>query len=84
MKLQLVERYLNENIPNFLKESLASHYRDVLTFSEAVPSLYIKYLAYHAIAYFQYFVLSLYIALVFGLHFLEDHQILRVFQNHYI
>ncbi len=23
MKLQLVERYLNENIPNFLKESLA-------------------------------------------------------------
>ncbi len=54
MKLQLVERYLNENIPNFLKRSLAAHYKDVLTFSEAVPSLYIKYLAYHAIAYFQY------------------------------
>jgi hypothetical protein len=54
MKIQLAERYLNEDIPNFLKESLASHYREVLTFKEHAPSVYIKFLAYHAIAYFQY------------------------------
>jgi hypothetical protein len=54
MKMQLVEKYLNEDIPNFLKESLASHYKDVLTFGESVPFIYIKFLAYHAIAYFQY------------------------------
>jgi len=54
MKLKLVEKYLNEDLPNFLKESLAAHYKDVLIFGKSIPSIYIKYLAYHAIAYFQY------------------------------
>jgi len=54
MKMQLVERYLNIDLPLFLKESLASHYRDVLMFKESIPTIYIKFLAYHAIAYFQY------------------------------
>jgi hypothetical protein len=54
MKLQLAERYITSNIPEILKESLAAHYKDVLTFKESIPSLYIKFLAYHAIAYFQY------------------------------
>jgi hypothetical protein len=54
MKLQLAERYLILDIPKILRESLASHYKDVLTFKESIPSIYIKFLAYHAIAYFQY------------------------------
>lgn len=54
MKLKLVEKYIDKDIPNFLKESLAAHYKDVLTFGKSIPSIYIKYLAYHAIAYFQY------------------------------
>ena len=54
MKLQLTEKYLISDIPKILKESLAAHYKDVLTFKDSIPSLYIKFLAYHAIAYFQY------------------------------
>ncbi|QFW68486.1 MAG: hypothetical protein NV1_08 [Nanoarchaeotal virus 1] len=54
MKIQLVEKYLNIDLSTFLKESLASHYKDVLMFKDPVPSVYIKILAYHAIAYFQY------------------------------
>ena len=54
MKLQMIEMHSNEDIPQFLKESLASHYRDILLFRDSVPNIYIKLLAYHAIAYFQY------------------------------
>jgi len=54
MKMQLLEKYLNTDFSTFLKESLASHYKDVLMFKNSVPSIYIKILAYHAIAYFQY------------------------------
>jgi len=54
MKLKLVEKYPNGNIPNFLKESLAAHYKDVIIFGKSIPSIYIRYLTYHAIAYFQY------------------------------
>jgi hypothetical protein len=54
MKLQITENQLISDIPKILKESLAAHYKDVLTFKDSVPSLYIKFLAYHAIAYFQY------------------------------
>lgn len=54
MKMQVVERYLISDIPEIIRNSLAMHYKDILTFGEFVPSLYIKYLYYHAIAYFQY------------------------------
>ena len=54
MKLQLAEKYLISDIPKILKESLAAHYKDIFTFKDSIPSLYIKFLAYHAIAYFQY------------------------------
>ena len=52
--MQLVERYLISDIPEIIRDSLAMHYKDVITFGEFIPSLYIKYLSYHAIAYFQY------------------------------
>ncbi|MFZ8801269.1 MAG: hypothetical protein ACO2ON_03810 [Candidatus Nanopusillus sp.] len=54
MKLQISERYLFFDIPKFVKESLINHYRDVLIFKESVPATYIRFLVYHAIAYFQY------------------------------
>ena len=54
MKLQITENQLISDIPEILKESLAAHYKDVLTFKDSIPSLYIRFLAYHAIAYFQY------------------------------
>jgi hypothetical protein len=54
MKIQITEKQMISDIPKIIKESLAIHYKDVLTFEESIPSLYIKYLAYHAIAYFQY------------------------------
>ena len=52
--MQLVEKYLNMDFSSFLRESLASHYKDVLIFGDSVPPIYIRFLAYHAIAYFQY------------------------------
>ncbi len=54
MKLQLSESYLNLDIQKILKESLINHYKDVLISKELIPAIYIKFLAYHAIAYFQY------------------------------
>jgi hypothetical protein len=54
MKLQVTEKQIISDIPEIIRNSLAIHYKDVLTFKESIPSLYIKYLAYHAIAYFQY------------------------------
>ena len=54
MKLRLIENQIISDIPEVIKTSLASHYKDILTFGESIPSLYVKFLAYHAIAYFQY------------------------------
>jgi hypothetical protein len=54
MKLRVIEKQITLDISEIIRNSLAIHYKDVLTFKESVPSLYIKYLAYHAIAYFQY------------------------------
>jgi len=53
MKIKINQKILERNLPNFLKDSLVNQYNKIKNNSNPKRKD-IKYLGYHAIAYFQY------------------------------